>query len=493
MSDSSTKFGDGITREALAGRLPTLTRERVYPSYSSFLWTCTAFSAATWAFLIGGFLPYVGDTRIGIFGYLVGVVVGMVPVALASGMPSFRYGLDTIDAAKSSFGQRGMIVPLIGLLATMAGWTYVLMAMTSVGLGNLTAGFTGNEVGAVPRSLLVGIGLVVLVVVWAVASRGPGFFEELSKYIAPGLLVVAAVMLVVLISQVGLGTAWSAQVPAEEAFTTDRLLGFMYAFEFGVANALTWWPAMGGLTRLVKRQNHVLGPSVLGVGVLGAAFISAVAALAGASVGSADPTVWMIDIGGPILGSIVLAFVLIANLASMVIMVYLAGVSIQHIKGLASLQWPVIVGLLLLPGLYFAFRPEWLLEQVMTWLTYNGLMFGGITGITLVDYFILRRQDLDVRQVFAARRAGAYSFWGGVNFVAIAVTAAGLIFYLWIYNPITLEVTGPFRYMGAGLPTIIVSAVLYYVGMRLVALPLKRGGYAPVADQVGADPVPVSF
>src|ERR1700736_780957 len=72
-----------ISREALAGRLPILSEERIYSRFGSFLWTCTSFSAATWAFLIGGSLPSVGNTVIGILGYLCGVILGLVPVVLA--------------------------------------------------------------------------------------------------------------------------------------------------------------------------------------------------------------------------------------------------------------------------------------------------------------------------------------------------------------------------------------------------------------------------
>jgi len=56
--------------ESLSGRLPLRSNESVYKNYRLLLWTCTAFSAATWAFLICGFLPYVGDVRIGVLGYL---------------------------------------------------------------------------------------------------------------------------------------------------------------------------------------------------------------------------------------------------------------------------------------------------------------------------------------------------------------------------------------------------------------------------------------
>ena len=44
----------------------------------------------------------------------------MALVNLASGAPSYKYGTDVIDTAKASFGYRGVIIPLFGLLATLA-------------------------------------------------------------------------------------------------------------------------------------------------------------------------------------------------------------------------------------------------------------------------------------------------------------------------------------------------------------------------------------
>ena len=93
--------------EALEGRLPVLPAERIYKRYGSLLWTTAVLSAASYAYLVGGALASFGNTRMSIAGYLVGLIVGEVVVVLAAGVPSFRSGVDTIDAAKSALGIRG--------------------------------------------------------------------------------------------------------------------------------------------------------------------------------------------------------------------------------------------------------------------------------------------------------------------------------------------------------------------------------------------------
>lgn len=234
---------------------------------------------------------------------------------------------------------------------------------------------------------------------------------------------------------------------------------------------------MGGLTRLVGKRRHIMGPSVMGVGVLGAAVISMVAALAAVSAGTPDPTIWMIKLGGPVFGTVIMSFVLLANVATMIIMIYLSGVSIQQIRPLTRLRWDLLLGLILLPGIYVAFRTEWVIASVMSWLSINGVMFVGITGITLVDYFLLRKERLEPEHLFSRDSRNIYWFWGGVNWVAIVISLGSIGLYLWMYDPVAASMNAYAGYLGAGIPTMVLAAVAYYVVMRLVVIPSGIGGY----------------
>lgn len=468
-----------VMEEALSGRLPLRSNERVYKSYGSFLWTCTAFSAATWAFLIGGFLPYVGDVRIGVLGYLTGLLIGMAIVVLASGMPSFKYGVEPIDAAKASFGPYGIALPLFGLLATCVGWTYVVVALTARGGANVLQTIEQSDVPP-GEPIIIALALLTMFAVWLVASKGPWLFERISNYIAPGHILVTVIMLVILLYHYG-SDLWTLQVPADQRLAATPGQGFALAVEFGISNSLTWWPIMGGLTRLVQRRSHIVGPSVVGVGVLGAAFISMVAAFAAVSAGTPDPTIWMIKLAGPVLGSIIMSFVLAANIATMVIMLYLAGVSIQQIKPLTRVRWDLLIALMLLPGIYVAFRTEWTLSIVMSWLSYNGVMFVGITAVTFVDYFILRRERLLPAHLFTRSRASAYWFWGGVNWVAVVISLLSVALYLYLYNPVTAQMHAFAHLFGAGIPTMAFAGIAYFIAMKLIVIPAGKGGYAESA------------
>ncbi|MBL0844625.1 cytosine permease [Pseudomonas mediterranea] len=465
---------------------------RVYKTYGSFLWTCCAFSAATWAFLIGSYLPFVGDWRLGVMGYTIGLIIGMALVSLASGVPSFKYGTDPIDTAKPSFGYRGIVIPLFGLLATLIGWSYVVEALTARGAANVAATITGSQVtGDSHEHLVIGVALAALLLVWIIASKGPKLFERLNGFIGPLHMLITLVMFGILVHKFGLENLWHNQLPADQMLSHDPVQGLALAVEFGVSNAMTWWPVMGGLTRLVKHKNHVMGPSIIGVGILGAAVVSTVAALAAISAGTYDPTIWMIAVGGSIFGSIVMTIVLTANIATMVVMIYLAGVSIQQVKFFARLKWELLLALLLLPGLYFAFKTEWLLSNVMSWLSYNGVMFVGISGITLVDYFVLRREQLDAPSLFATHNSH-YAYWGGINWAAVVISIVAVAGYLALYNPVTVAMSESFRYFGASIPVIAISGLAYYLAARMILAPLGKGHYARavVLSQPTLDPQP---
>ncbi len=477
MSEIAHSSKEHVDSEALAGRLPIPASGRIYKSYSSFLWTCCTASAATWAFLIGGYLPYVGDWRIGVMGYVVGLIIGMALVTLASGAPSFKYGTDVIDTAKSSFGTRGIVIPLFGLLATLVGWSFVLEALTARGAANIAATVTGAEVtGNSHEHLVVLVAFAALGLVWLITTKGPTLFERLNVYIGPLHMIITVIMLGILIHKFGLEHLWVTQVAPDQMLAKGNVQGFALAVEFGVSNSMTWWPIMGGLTRLVAKRKYIVGPSIIGVGILGAAFVSTIAALAAISAGTYDPTVWMIAVGGPYFGSIVMCVVLTANIGTMVLNIYLAGVSIQQIRIFAKMNWKILLAVMLTPGIYFAFQTEWLLSAVMNWLAYNGVMFVGITGITLIDYHIIRKQHIDAPHLFTPRN-GKYFYWAGVNWVAVLVTVAATTGYLWLFNPVSSAMADPFRWLGASIPMIFFSGAAYYALTKALVIPMNKGGY----------------
>jgi NCS1 family nucleobase:cation symporter-1 len=80
-------------------------------------------------------------------------------------------------------------------------------------------------------------------------------------------------------------------------------------------------------------------------------------------------------------------------------------------------------------GLGIAMFPWKLLESagayIFTWLIGYSALLGPIAGILIVDYFLIRRTELVVGDMF--RRSGRYVYKRGVNPVAIVALFAGVL------------------------------------------------------------------
>src|SRR6185312_7097252 len=87
-------------------------------------------------------------------------------------------------------------------------------------------------------------------------------------------------------------------------------------------------------------------------------------------------------------------------------------------------------------------------------------LLGPIAGVMIADYFIVRRSNLSLEDLY--RRGGVYEYAGGVNFRAIAALATGAIVALLGLAVDSLRVLYDYAwFVGFGA-----SAGLYLVLMR---------------------------
>jgi NCS1 family nucleobase:cation symporter-1 len=114
------------------------------------------------------------------------------------------------------------------------------------------------------------------------------------------------------------------------------------------------------------------------------------------------------------------------------------------------------------------FFPQFMYEQFMLFVLLSGAVLTALCGVALADYFLLRRQRIDLRQIHLGQRGTLYAFRGGINWAGILALVLGSAFYLWLYNPITLETQPAFSVISAALPVAIVSAVAYLALSKLI-------------------------
>jgi NCS1 family nucleobase:cation symporter-1 len=84
----------------------------------------------------------------------------------------------------------------------------------------------------------------------------------------------------------------------------------------------------------------------------------------------------------------------------------------------------------LMTGILAIFIFPWKLIEdfsgyTFTWLIGYSALLGPIGGILIADYFLVRRRELDVRELYDP--AGRYRFSGGFNLVALLALVVGVL------------------------------------------------------------------
>src|SRR5262249_51529606 len=176
-------------------------------------------------------------------------------------------------------------------------------------------------------------------------------------------------------------------------------------------------------------------------------------------------------------GVLALALVAIANISASAMMMYTGSLALRHVRALRGLAWRKLAALGFVPVLGYVILPELLYEKGSAFLTYNATMFAPISGVLVVDYFLLRRRRLNVSQLFEDDAQGHYRFVGGFNIAALGCMVLGQLLYVWLLDPLTLRARGPVRLLTASGPSVIVPMMLYFFLARLWLIPRGLGGY----------------
>ena len=487
--DPEPDFSSRLREEALFGRLPLLRAEREY-STKGILATGFTYAVAAWCFLIGGYAANVVGAVQGIVALVAGCVVGVTLSAAGPALACNRYGLEQIDFTKSCFGQKGAKLILIFYIINQVGWTGMILVMFGRGLANVAGaiGFNGALAGA-PAAIqpgpanewLVRIAVAAgIAVAYLIVIRGVHILNLFNAIVTPGLIVVTGLLFYVIFRDSG----WAAVVhrpPLEPA--SDPRLGYVIAVEYGLGAGFSWWPGIGFLTRNTDTQRNSLYPQILTMG-LGMGLVCCTGLLAGLLYRSYDPTIWMIKVGGPILGALALALVAIANVSASALMMYTAALACRHVGFLRQLPWRTLTACTFVPVLVYAIVPDLLYARGAAFLAYNATMFAPISGVVVVDYLVLRRGRLNVSQIFEDAKGGHYRFLGGFNVLALGCVLLGQSLYIWLLDPVSLSARGPVRLLTASAPAVILPMLIYLIGARLWLIPSGLGGYR-------ADPAPL--
>jgi purine-cytosine permease-like protein len=441
-----------LAKEVYFNLLPTTAEERPY-GFIDFLAVQIAFGIAAWFFLVGGFTGLWVKASQAIPIVLFGNVF---PLLLASPLAVIfaRYGSEQYIGHRAVMGQRFSDIWFIIYVTSSVGWVAYAALLMGSGTWKLLAslGVSGIFATEQPGAVLWAIIGTVIGGWWA--WYGPGFVKWAMKIMSTFLLIVLVILICLLFSVYGVEKIFAT--PPPQPFENPAW-SIASAIEINVGLGFSWAFWYGQWARLAKTERAAYHGCYFGWGLL-ACTAGVFSALTALIVGSFDPTDWLLAYNVPWVTILGLLLIVIANVSSLVCLIYPLSLTTRCRFPRIRWTYPVIAftgaGILmeLIPGVY---------ESYSKYLAIISLLTGVYAGIIVADYAITRG-TYKLRAMYDRERG--YRYWRGFNLSAVIATVVATIFYLTTLEPISwTSMNGLFPYTTAGIPAYFIAFITYYV------------------------------
>lgn len=474
---------------------PTLPGERTWSRLAATgLYASTAM--ATWCFIIGGYVAYYLDAASAIPIMIAGGLFGILLIYLALVPASTRYGVESIVSTRPALGVRGSILSL-GLAALiLIAWNAILLIFLGRAVSTIlvTMGAIGEESS---RWVVSGGGVLTVAVAWLVMARGSQVMKATGIWVAIIVTLLALWLVAKVVTGVGLQAVLDA-VPL--APTGQRATDVTLGLEIMIASTLSWWPYVGAITQRLSKKASPVAPVVLGLSLPLSVIsvVGLVAALAFPDSGG-DPTLYVMKLGGNLMGAVALGFVVLANLGTVVVGVFSLANGIRQARPLGiGIGWNAALALTLLPvAIIVALIPNWFFDNLGAVLAFAGVLIAPLCGVQIADYFFLRRQYWNVAALYDFSKTSPYYYIGGFNPIGIGSVVFGFAVYVYLLDPVSYETASLFKVMTASIPAALLSGLLHGVLSMVASRRGRWGGYherrmsdagkAPKASQANAE------
>ena len=373
---------------------------------------------------------------------LLGNLVVLGPMIL-NGHPGTKYGIPFPVLARSSFGVHGAHIPALMRALVACGWFGIQTWFGGLAIFKVIDAAVEADLAAAAKLPVLGISggeLACYVGFWAlqlaIIWRGIETIRIFENLAAPFLIAMGLALLV---------WAWV------KADGFGPALGRASAFGPGGAKEGQFWavffPSLNGIvafwatlslnisdfTRYAKSQrDQVLGQAI-GLPTTMTLFALICVVVTSATIvifpdqpnGVSDPVTLAGMIGGASVVVSLLALsvaTLSTNIAANAISPANALINAfpRHVGFKAGATITAVVGLLMFPWKLI----ENTQAYIFTWLGGYGTLIAPVGGIMVVDYFLIRRKELDLEGLY--RKDGPYWYQGGFNGAALAAMAIGI-------------------------------------------------------------------
>lgn len=418
------RFDPSLYNKDLA---PVAANRRTWSIYNyAALWVAMSVCIPTYM-LASGLIAGGMSWKQAIGTIFLGNLIVLVPMIL-NAHAGAKYGIPFPVFVRASFGVRGANVPAVLRAIVACGWFGIQswiggQAIYSM-LRILSPSAASNS--SLPWICFFTFWLLNMLVVW----RGIETIRFLEGIGAPFMLGVGLLLLFWITRKAGgLGPVLSS--PGKFHTTGE----FMRFFIPSLTGMVGFWATVAlnipDFTRYAKSQKAQIVGQALGLptamtlySFIGVAVTSASVVLFGAAIW--DPVALLGRFHEPLIASVALVALLVAtlntNVAANVVspsndfsnlnprrISFRMGGMITGVAGLLMMPWKLLTD----------FN-----SYIFGWLVgYSGLL-GPIAGIMIVDYFLIRKTNLDLNGLF--QRSGPYEYRGGVNMRAIGALATGI-------------------------------------------------------------------
>ena len=426
---------------------------------------------------------------------VLGNIIVLLPIALNSHAGT-RYGIPFPVMARAAFGVRGAHIPSLlravvacgwfGIQTWIGGWAiFKLLEAIWPGIARLP--------GILPSWIGLGTGeALCFLAFWAIqvwiVLRGMESIKILETWGSPFLLAVGAALLIWAYVRAG---GWGPMLSNPTPTPTTGTDGTGSLFGAGLTSAVAFWGTMAlsipDFSRHARSQRDQVIGQALGLpatmalfAFIGAAVTNATVVIFGTRV--SDPVALLARIGGPMMIVISMLGLTVATLTTNIAANVVApangfsNLAPHRISFRRGAMITAIIGILMMPWRLYNDAAAY----IFTWLIGYGALLGPVAGIMITDYFLIRKQRLEVDDLY--RRGAAYEYRNGVNWVAVvalvagvAPNVAGFLGALGVITPSPLSVG---IYNWAWFVGFALAAIVYLVGMRLM--------YAPIKERAGA-------
>ena len=382
-----------------------------------------------------------------LFTIALGNVIVLAPILLNS-HPGTKYGIPFPVFARAAYGTEGSNLPALMRALIACGWFginawiggHALQALFQAiypGWNELLGWFGGfpwndwSKDQGFPAtqwiSFAVFWGLNLLIV-----YRGMELVRRLERFAAPFVLVMTAALVAWAIWRAG-GLEPIINAPVAKGATASFGAMFIPALTATIGFWSTLSLNMPDFTRFGRSQREqVIGqivalPSTMTVFAAMAIVITSATVAIWHGNPISDPSVLGATFGNKWIVGIAMFTIVIATLA-----VNIAANVVSPANDFAN-AFPSkidfkrgglitgVIGVLMMPWELLANAERY----INGWLVgYSGSL-GSIAGVLIVDYWILRKTELDLRALYV--RDGAYRYSGGWNMAAVVATLAGAI------------------------------------------------------------------